>query len=85
MLNSGSIALLEDLESEPLVVWTPGPVSDAVHDGKCWKWTGWRHDGALIGDEVQSIAREQIGVALVGDRVLTNEGYWDDFGLNHSD
>ena len=85
LLNSGSIALLEDLESEPLVVRTPGPVSDAVHDGKCWKWTGWRHDGALIGDEVRSIAREQIGVALVGDRVLTNEGYWDDFGLNQSD
>ena len=85
LLNSGGIALLEDLESEPLVVRTPGPVSDAVHDGKCWKWTGWRHDGALIDGEVQCIAREQIGVALVGDRVLTNEGDWDDFGLNHSD
>jgi len=85
LLNSGSIVLLEDLESEPLVVRTPGPVSDAVYDGKCWKWTGWRHDGAFVDGEVHCIAREQIGVALVGGRVLTNEGDWGDFGLNHSD
>jgi hypothetical protein len=85
LLNSGGIALLEDLESEPTVMLTPGPVSDAVHDGKFWKWTGWRHDGALIDGVVQCIARAQIGVALIGDRVLTNDGDWDDFGLNHSD
>lgn len=85
LLNSGNIALLEDFESEPTVVQTPGPVSDAIYDGKCWKWTGWRHDGALIDGEVQCIAREQIGVALVGDKVLTNDGDWDNFGLNHSD
>ena len=85
LLNGGSIALLEDLESEPTVVRTPGPVSDAVHDGKYWKWTGWRHDGAIIDGEVQCISREQVGVALVGNRVLTNDGDWDDFRLNHSD
>ena len=85
LLNSGNIALLEDFESRPTVVQTLGPVSDAIYDGKCWKWTGWRHDGALIDGEVQYIAREQIGVALVGDKVLTNDGAWDNFGLNHSD
>ncbi len=79
LLNSGNIALLEDFESEPTVVQTPGPVSDAIYDGKCWKWTGWRHDGALIDGEVQCIAREQIGVALVGDKVLTNDGAWGKF------
>ena len=79
LLNSGGIALLDELGSEPSVVRTPGPVSDAVHDGKYWKWTGWRHDGAIIDGEVQCISREQVGVALVGDRVLTKDGDWDDF------
>ena len=79
LLNSGNIALLEDFESRPTVVQTLGPVSDAIYDGKCWKWTGWRHDGALIDGEVQYIAREQIGVALVGDKVLTNDGAWGKF------
>lgn len=85
LLNNGRIALLDDLESEPMVVRTPGPVSDAVYEGEFWRWTGWRHDGTLCGDEVQCTSREQIGVALVGDRVLTNDGIWEDFGLNHSD
>lgn len=85
LLNSGGIALLDDLQSEPEVVWTPGPVLDAVHDGECWRWTGWRHDGALRDGEVQCAARDQFGVALIGDRVLTNDGTWDNYGLNHSD
>ena len=85
LLNSGGVALLDDLQSEPEVVQTPGPVSDAVHDGECWRWTGWRHDGALRDDEVQCATRDQFGVALIGDRVLTNDGTWDDYGLNHSD
>ena len=85
LLNSGGIALLDDLQSEPEVVRTPGPVLDAVHDGKCWRWTGWRHDGALRDGEVQCAARDQFGVALIGDRVLTNDGTWDNYGLNHSD
>ena len=85
LLNSGGIALLDDLQSEPEVVRTPGPVLDAVHDGECWRWTGWRHDGALRDGEVQCAARDQFGVALIGDRVLTNDGTWDNYGLNHSD
>ena len=85
LLNSGGIALLADLQSEPEVVRTPGPVLDAVHDGECWRWTGWRHDGALRDGEVQCAARDQFGVALIGDRVLTNDGTWDNYGLNHSD
>ena len=85
LLNSGGIALLDDLQSEPEVVRTPGPVLDAVHDGECWRWTGWRHDGALRDGEVQSAASDQFGVALIGDRVLTNDGTWGNYGLNHSD
>ena len=85
LLNSGGIALLDDLQSEPEVVRTPGPVLDAVHDGEFWRWTGWRHDGALRDGEVQCAARDQFGVALIGDRVLTNDGTWDNYGLNHSD
>ena len=85
LLNSGGVALLDDLQSEPEVVRTPGPVSDAIHDGECWRWTGWRHDGALRDGEVQCATRDQFGVALIGDRVLTNDGTWDNYGLNHSD
>lgn len=85
LLNSGKIALLDDFESEPVVIRTPGPVSDAVYDDGYWRWTGWRHDGALRDGEVRCASREQIGVALIGDRVLTNDGTWEDYGLNHSD
>ena len=40
LLNNGGVVLLDDLQSEPEVVRTPGPVSDAIHDdrkvcGKC--------------------------------------------------
>ncbi len=85
LLNSGRIALLDDFESEPVVIRTPGPVSDAVYDDGCWRWTGWRHDGTLRDGEVRCASREQIGVALIGDRVLTNDGTWEDYRLNHSD
>ena len=85
LLNSGRIVLLDDFESEPVVIRTPGPVSDAVYDGKCWRWTGWRHDGTFCDGEVRCASRKQIGVALVGDRVLTNDGTWEDYGLNPSD
>jgi len=87
ILSGGGVALLENLESEPRFVRTPGPVLDAVHDGSRWRWTGWRHDGEFL-DGAQSprcAAREEVGVALVGNTVLTNDGTWDDYGLNHSD
>ena len=85
LLNSGGVVLLDDLQSEPEVVQTPGPVSDADHDGECWRWPGWRHDGALRDGEAQYTARDQFGVALIGNKVLTNDGTWDEYGLSHSD
>ena len=81
ILSSGGIALLESLESEPRFVQPPGPVLDAMHDGSRWRWTGWRHDGELFdGAQMpKCAAREEVGVALVGNTVLTNDGDWDDF------
>jgi len=80
ILSGGGIALLESLESEPRFVRTPGPVLDAVHDDSRWRWTGWRHDGELLdGAQLpRCAAREEVGVALVGNTVLTNDGDWDD-------
>ena len=80
MLSGGGVILLGSLESEPEFVRTPGPVMDAVHDGSHWRWTGWRHDGELFDGAplARCVARDEVGVALIGDRVLTNDGGWDD-------
>ena len=84
LLNSGGTALLDELESEPSVIGTPGPGPDATCEGGRWKWTGWRHDGVLRGGVAHCTARGQIGVGLLADRVLTNDGVWSDHARAHS-
>ena len=83
LLNSGGIALLDELGSEPSVIGTPGPVTDATCEGGSWRWTGWRHDGVLSDGVAHFAARGQIGVGLLADRVLTNDGVWSDHRQGH--
>jgi len=85
LLNSGGMALLDELESEPSLIATPGPVTDATYDGASWRWTGWRHDGVLSDGVAECAARGQIGVGLLADRVLTNEGAWSNHRQIHSE
>ena len=83
LLNSGGLAVLAELGSEPSVIGSPGPVSDAVYEGGSWRWTGWRHDGVLSDGVAHFAARGQIGVGLLADRVLTNDGVWSDLMRGH--
>ena len=85
LLNSGGVALLDELGSEPSVIDTPGPVTDAAYEGGSWRWTGWRHDGVLSDGVANCTARDQIGVGLLADRVLTNDGVWSNHKQAHSD
>ena len=73
-LKTGNIAILENIYSEPQHYSTPGPVLAAKRDDKSWIWTGWRHDGKLANNIVKCANRTDIGVAFIGDRVLSNDG-----------
>jgi len=86
MLHGRNVAFLSDLFTKPEIVNVPGPVLDAVPFSRGWKWTGWRHDG-MMQREVSSgrilvsrtCSRDEIGVSLLGDKVLTNSGLWGAF------
>ena len=58
---------------------TPGPVFDVRFANGGWKWTGWRHDGYNDGQKSETVDRRDIGIALVGENVITNDGRLDTF------
>jgi hypothetical protein len=76
MLNGKKLAILDDLVSKPVIFKVPGPVMDAFPHGGGWMWTGWRHDGFLSNDKLSIFQRSEVGVSLLGDKVLTNSGSW---------
>lgn len=79
MLESGGAVILEDISQSPRMLNTPGPVFDANYSDGRWRWTGWRHDGSDLGEGCNIAARRDVGVAIVGDNVVTNDGRWDIF------
>ncbi len=79
MLHGEKIALLGDVGDKPEVLQTSGPVLDAQYDEGEWKWTGWRHDGRLSEGRVFTVSRDEIGVAILEGRVMTNDGEWSDY------
>ncbi len=79
MLHGGTIVLLGGVDDNPEVLQTRGPVFDAQYDGGEWKWTGWRHDGRLSGGRVFTVPRDEVGVAILDGRVMTNDGEWSDY------
>ena len=79
MLHGGSVAAMEKIEGEFSLFRTFGPVFDAEFADGSWNWTGWRHDGRVADGIVSCKERGEIGVALIRDLVLTNEGKWSDF------
>ena len=79
MLHGGAIALLGGVGDNPEVLQTCGPVLDAQYDGAEWKWTGWRHDGRLSGGRVLTVSRDEVGVAILDGRVMTNDGEWSGY------
>jgi len=80
-MNTGGIAILENIDQKITFHRTPGPVIDAQHSNTGWIWTGWRHDGRLYDGKVETVPRRDIGVAIINERVLSNDGVWSDFGL----
>ena len=82
MLESGSVGILEDILLSPRMLKTPGPVFDANYSDGGWRWTGWRHDGSDLDEGCTIESRRDVGVALVGDNVVTNDGRWDVFRAN---
>lgn len=83
MMHGKSVAILEDINDEPFIIETPGPVLDAFFEPtkKVWRWTGWRHDGEMaIKDNHFSFKnRESIGIHISNSKILTNDGLWEDY------
>ena len=83
MMHGKSVAILSDIDSEPLLIETPGPVLDAYFESEkgAWKWTGWRHDGELLmKNNIFSFKqRENIGIHISSSKILTNDGLWEDY------
>ena len=79
MLNGKKLAILDDLISKPIVFKVPGPVMDAFPHERGWMWTGWRHDGHLSEGELNIFQRSELGISLLGHKVLTNSGTWSSF------
>ncbi|MBK69792.1 MAG: hypothetical protein CMB53_00095 [Euryarchaeota archaeon] len=77
MMSGRYAATMKEMGSEPSIIKLPGPMMDCVvtEDGN-WKWTGWRHDGILEDGTARIQERDDIGVSIIGDSVLTNSGRW---------
>ncbi len=78
ILMSGRYAgMMSNLDSKPEIVKLPGPVMDSVGTiGGNWIWTGWRHDGRMENGVIEIRDRDDIGISIVGSKVLTNSGRW---------
>tara|TARA_B100000287_G_C20604332_1_gene769402 strand:- start:86 stop:994 length:909 start_codon:yes stop_codon:yes gene_type:complete len=83
MMHGKSVAILKDLNDEPFIIETPGPVLDAFFEPEkgVWRWTGWRHDGEMkIKDnDLLFKKRENIGIHISNSKILTNDGFWEDY------
>jgi len=79
MLHGKNIAIVSDLDSKPAIFRVPGPVMDVSPFEGGWKWTGWRHDGYLSNGRLDIFGRNEIGISLMGDMILTNSGSWSSF------
>jgi hypothetical protein len=77
-LNGKYFATLSKLTDSPKIYKVLGPIYDVKSIQEDWIWTGWRHDGKLSKDgSIIMESRENIGIGIVGDNVLTNDGEWE--------
>jgi len=58
-------------------------VLDAFFEPKegVWRWTGWRHDGEMKmkNNDILFKKRENIGIHISNSKILTNDGFWEDY------
>ena len=80
MLHEGAVAVMDKIEGDFRIYKTDAPVFDAHFIDGSWRWTGWRHDGNLTNEEVDIFKRRSVGVSLVNESVLTNDGSWRAWG-----
>lgn len=82
ILMSGRYAgMMKSLDSDIEILKLPGPMMDSISTGGGnWIWTGWRHDGKVNNGTIEIRERSDIGISILGERVLTNSGRWS----NHS-
>ena len=77
-LNGKYFATLSSLTDSPKIYKVLGPVYDVKNIQGEWFWTGWRHDGKLTKEgKLITETRENIGIGIVGENVLTNDGKWE--------
>ena len=77
-MNGKYFATLSKLTDAPKIYKILGPVYDVKSVQGDWIWTGWRHDGRLSKDGTITMnSRENIGIGIVGENVLTNDGKWE--------
>jgi len=78
-MATGGFSILEEFNSTPSTYRTPGPIFDAKFRDSGWIWTGWRHDGQENNGKIKTSRRRDIGVAILNERILSNDGKWSDF------
>jgi len=76
-LNGKYIATMENIRDIPAIHRNKGPVYHAISKDSEWTWTGWRHDGKISSGKITTKSRNDIGVGIIGDNILTNNGEWD--------
>ena len=77
-LSGKCFAILSKLTDPPKIYKVLGPIYDVKNIHGNWVWTGWRHDGKMSKDGIITMkSRENIGIGIVRDNVLTNDGKWE--------
>ena len=76
-LNGKCFATMDSIRDLPKIHQCKGPIYDVKIRDSNWIWTGWRHDGLKDGERIQTNSRDDIGVGIIDESVLTNDGKWD--------
>jgi len=76
-LNGKYFATMDSIWDSPRIYHNKGPVYHAIPRNQEWAWTGWRHDGLISDELISTKSRTDIGVGIIGENVLTNNGKWD--------
>ena len=79
IFHEGEVGQMKSIDDNLTIFNTGSPVIDAIYDNGAWKWTGWRQDGKLVNGEKIIISRDDIGVGITEELVITNDGIWDNF------
>ncbi len=77
MMSGRYAGMMKSLDSELEILKLPGPMMDSIGtSGGNWIWTGWRHDGKVENGAIEIQERGDIGISILGGKVLTNSGCW---------